>query len=81
MQYPDGQLAEIAEIAHRVNQGVREHLGQGARPDWNKLPIGEREGIKKGAANVLTNPDMGPEDSHNGWMRSKLDLGWTYGPE
>ena len=70
----------IARVCHQVNKAYCEALGDFSQPEWEDAPEWQRESARMGV-DMHRMGDFGPEASHEGWMRQKLDDGWVYGPE
>jgi hypothetical protein len=66
--------------AHTANAAFCRLLGDYSQPSWNEAPIWQRRSAIKGVLNVITNPDIGPGDSHRSWLTEKEETGWKYGP-
>lgn len=70
---------EIARICHEVNRAYCESLGDNTQPHWEDAPQWQIESALVGVEMHLANPDATPEQSHESWLKQKLDSGWTYG--
>lgn len=69
----------IAEIAHAVNSIYRKANGEAPSEKWKEFLFSPQcEGVISGVANILATPGITPQQSHEAWMRSKLDAGWKY---
>ena len=68
MNFNEKMFETIAEICHIVNKAYCD------APDWQK------ESAINGVKFHMEN-DVTPEQSHESWMREKLDNGWVYGYE
>lgn len=71
----------IARVCHEANRAFCESHGNKSQPSWNNAPEWQRRSAVNGVLFHLNNPTRSPEDSHNNWMREKIDDGWTYGPK
>lgn len=80
LRQPLLEPAEIARIAHDVNRAHRCALGEDAGPTWHEAPEWQRESVLAGVMLHLSNPDAGPEASHEAWAARKVAEGWQYGP-
>ena len=69
----------IARTAHEVNRAYCEALGDTSQPAWEDAPEWQRTSARLGVALHL-GADVGPEASHESWMKQKLAEGWVYGP-
>ena len=76
----DLRVEEIAKTAHEVNRVYCQGLGDCSQPPWEDAPEWQRESAYDGVRNLLENPAKTPEQSHQNWVRHKLERGWTYGP-
>lgn len=74
------QIEYIARIAHEANRAYCLSLGDSSQQPWEFAPEWQRESARKGVELHLSNPDAGPEASHESWMAHKLAEGWRYGP-
>lgn len=71
---------DIARVCHEVNRAYCISIGDSSQPSWEDAPLWQQESAANGVRFTLGNPDATPEDSHNAWLREKLENGWTYGP-
>lgn len=67
-----------AKAAHEVNNVFCEFTGDPKSPAWDDLRPAEQNGIVANVAHVLGGGTF--KESHERWMKSRLDDGWTYGP-
>lgn len=73
-------IDEIAKIAHETNRAYCGTIEDGDRqPMWEDAPDWQKESAHIGVWNVLQNPTMTPEQSHEGWLKVKKGEGWKYG--
>lgn len=80
LRQPLLEPAEIARIAHEVNRAYCLALGDLSQLPWDEAPEWQRESAFAGVMLHLSNPDAGPEASHEAWKAHKLAEGWQYGP-
>jgi hypothetical protein len=73
-------IEQIAYVAHEVNRAYCQAIGDDSQPTWLNAPEWQREAARIGVRFHLTNPDAGPEASHENWLQEKSLGGWTYGP-
>lgn len=73
------EIEQIAKICHEVNKIYCESIGDFSQPSWKDAPQWQKDSAKSGVIFHLTNPRSKPEDSHNNWMKEKLENGWKYG--
>ncbi len=71
---------QIARVAHEVNRGYCEALGDHSQPSWEDAPMWQRDSACLGV-DLHTRGDFGPQASHSSWMEQKLKDGWVYGEE
>lgn len=74
------EQVNIARVCHEVNRAYCESLGDTSQPAWEYAPEWQRQSAILGVSFHLSNPDAGPDNSHNEWMKEKASNGWTYGP-
>lgn len=75
----NGLKLKIAEICHEANRVYCETIGDFSQATWDKAPDWQRQSAIKGVELHMTS-DVGPEASHESWMKEKVDTGWQYGP-
>lgn len=80
LRQPLLEPAELARIAHEVNRAYCAALGDLSQLAWDDAPEWQRESALAGVMLHLSNPDAGPEASHEAWMARKVAEGWQYGP-
>lgn len=73
--------SDIARVAHEVNRAYCQAIGDNSQPTWEGAPDWQIESAFDGVHLHLTNPNAGPEASHEAWMEFKLKDGWKYGEE
>ena len=71
---------QIAKVAHEVNKAYCQALGDLSQPAWEDAPDWQKESAIKGVEFHASNPEAGPEASHESWLKEKEDAGWKYGP-
>lgn len=69
----------VAKVAHEVNRAYCQSLGDDSQPPWDKAPQWQKDSALHGVM-LHVREDVGPEASHNAWMREKVESGWEYGP-
>lgn len=74
-------VTDIARLAHEVNAAYCRSLNDFSQPPWEQAPEWQRASAIAGVEFHLQNPSSTPADSHQNWMKQKLDDGWTYGPK
>ena len=75
----DAQVESIARMCHEVNRAYCLALGDTSQVGWGDAPDWQKDSAKLGVKLHLTNPDAGPQASHESWMDQKLAEGWVYG--
>ncbi len=73
--------SQIAAVCHEVNRAYCQALGDHSQPAWEDAPQWQKDSALLGVELHCTNPNAGPEASHESWMKQKLADGWQYGPE
>lgn len=73
------QVEQIAKTCHEVNKKYCESIGDFSQLSWGNAPDWQRESAINGVNFHLANPDSQPYDSHNNWMKEKLNDGWKFG--
>ena len=71
---------QIARVAHEVNRAYCLALGDTSQVPWDEAPEWQRNSAINGVAFHRSNPDAGPDHSHNEWLREKRADGWKFGP-
>lgn len=71
---------QIARIAHQINRAYCQALGDNTQPHWDNAPEWQRSSAINGVNFHISNPDAGPDHSHNAWLKEKEANGWKYGP-
>lgn len=69
----------IAKCCHEANRAYCASLGDHSQPAWNDAPQWQIDSAMAGVLFHLENPKSKPCDSHNSWMKQKIDDGWVYG--
>jgi hypothetical protein len=71
-------VQNIAKLCHEVNRAYCESIGDYSQPKWADSPDWQKGSATLGVMQHLAN-DMTPEQSHESWMKVKLEDGWVYG--
>lgn len=71
--------SEIARVAHEVNRAYCQALGDHSQPAWEDAPDWQKQSAITGVRLHLSNPDAGPQASHESWYAEKERDGWTWG--
>jgi len=72
-------VEEIAKVCHEANKVYCESIGDMSQVSWEDAPEWQKESACNGVIYHIENPNSKPEDSHNSWMKEKIDNGWVYG--
>lgn len=72
-------VAAIAHMTHEVNRAYCRALGDNSQPAWDDAPDWQKNSAINGVLNILENPAMTPEESHDAWSMQKISEGWVYG--
>lgn len=73
-------ITRAARAAHEANRVLCQALGDNSQPSWEVAPEWQRSSAIKGVEMIIDNPDTTPEQSHEGWLATKRDEGWKWGP-
>lgn len=73
-------IEEIARVCHEVNRSYCQALGDMSQPAWDDAPEWQRSSAINGVGFHLANPNAGPDNSHNEWLKEKQATGWKFGP-
>ncbi len=76
----DVETIEIrcAEAAHEMNRILCEAQGDMSQPRWADAPEWQRTSAISGVRGALCGNT--PEQSHESWLKEKVENGWVYGP-
>lgn len=77
----DITFKQIARVCHEANRAYCMAMGDFSIGTWDMAPQWQKDSAIEGVKDVLANPAMTPEQSHEKWMAHKLSKGWKYGPE
>lgn len=75
------KIEQAARAAHEANRVYCQSIGDDSQVPWDEAPAWQKGSARAGIRNVIVNPDVTPEQSHEKWMEQKLSEGWVYGPE
>lgn len=75
----DLMINQIAKVCHTVNKVYCESIGDNSQPSWEDAPDWQKKSAITGVNFHLTNPNSKPSDSHESWLKEKLEDGWVYG--
>lgn len=71
---------QIARVAHQVNKAYCESIGDTSQQSWESAPEWQKQSAINGVNYHQTHLDSKPSDSHDSWLKEKIDSGWKYGP-
>ena len=74
------KIERIARVCHMVNRAYCRAIGDYSHELWADAPEWQRESAKAGVKLHLATY-VGPQGSHDSWMKQKVDDGWVYGAE
>lgn len=69
----------VAKLCHEINRAYCISLGDNSQVSWEQSPEWQRKSAVNGVEFHLANPDATFEDSHNSWLKEKVEDGWTFG--
>lgn len=69
----------IAQVCHEANRAFCKTIDDFSQPSWEEAPEWQKQSAINGVKFHLTG-EYGPQQSHENWMREKIDSGWVYGP-
>lgn len=73
-------IEQLAAICHNMNRNYSYYcLGDKTHKSWEASKPWQRESAIDGVRFALEEART-PEQSHENWMRHKLESGWKYGP-
>lgn len=75
------EIESVAEACHESNRAYCELLGDNSQVPWHVAPQWQKQSAIDGVKFHLEHPEAKPCDSHENWMKAKLDAGWKYGPQ
>lgn len=73
-------IEQIAKVAHEINRAYCQALGDDSQQEWESAPDWQRSSAMNGVEFHISNPDAGPDHSHNAWLAEKEAAGWKWGP-
>lgn len=69
---------QVAKVCHNVNKAYCESIGDNSQPSWDDAPQWQKDSAMNGVDFHMRN-DVTPEQSHENWMKEKIETGWVYG--
>jgi len=79
MGLDDTKIEGIAKVAHEANRAYCESLGDASQLPWEQAPDWQKQSAINGVKFHLPNPNSQPSDSHESWLKEKVEAGWVYG--
>lgn len=73
-------IEQIARIAHEANRFYCHSIGDFSIPAWEDADKAIQRSVINGVIFHRDNSLAMPRDSHDNWVRFKLEEGWQYGP-
>jgi len=70
-------IERIARICHEANRAYCESIGDQTQEPWETAQRWQKDSAIEGVHNALTGAS--PEQSHENWMKAKIQAGWTWG--
>jgi hypothetical protein len=74
----DKTVEACARAAHEVNRVYCIAIGDNSQPSWEDAPQWQKSSACKGVQVVYDGG--GPEQSHESWLKEKINTGWKHGP-
>lgn len=68
-----------ARCAHEVNRAYCIALGDLSQLPWDDVPKWQKDSVMAGVQAIIDNPEITPEQSHEGWLKLKKEQGWRFG--
>lgn len=68
----------IAELCHNANRAYCTSMGDNSQPLWVDAPEWQKASARQGVRFHLQNQTT-PEQSHENWLKQKVEEGWVYG--
>lgn len=72
-------VERVAEFCHETNRRWCEMNGDFTYSSWYSTPQEIKDSVIHGVRFMICNPDATSEQSHNNWMKKKVEDGWVYG--
>ncbi len=74
----EDMIERCAEAAHEMNRIYCESIGDASQPFWKDAPDWQKSSAMNGVSGALSGNT--PEESHELWLKEKMELGWKFGP-
>jgi len=75
------ETVDIARMVHECNKMYCEAIGDLSQVSWEDTPPEIQNSAVDGVEYFMDNPDSGPEEMHENWVKFKLAHGWKHGEE
>lgn len=72
------EIKQVAKICHNVNRAYCESIGDNSQLSWDEAPDWQKKSAVSGVLFHWEN-NVTPEQSHENWMKEKIEDGWMYG--
>ena len=69
----------VARVAHEANRAWCLANGDTSQLPWDESPQWQVDSAMTGVQYHVDNPNSKPSDSHESWLKEKIDAGWVYG--
>lgn len=69
----------IAELCHNANRAYCASIGDHSQTPWADAPDWQKASARTGVQFHLNN-ETTPSQSHESWLKQKVEEGWVYGP-
>ena len=70
-------LMDVASVIHEAVRRVQTLVGEEVSPPWDEAPEWMKDSTLEGVRGVIAGNSA--EQSHEQWMKTRLEAGWTYG--
>lgn len=77
-QEQERKITDIARLCYEVNRAYCLSIGDNSQPKWEDAAEWQKESVINGVKFHLEN-QASPEESHENWMKEKVESGWVYG--
>lgn len=82
-QRTDGLVTDIAMVCHEANRAYCVTLGDYSQRPWSNSPLWQQDsainGVLAHVAAIRDGREMSPRESHESWLKQKVEEGWVYG--
>lgn len=70
---------DIAQVAHEAIRSYRIAIGGGTMDYWQYIPKEAKDSYIARVEYIFNNPATTAMQSHDAWIKNKLDNGWLWG--